>query len=205
MSVQYKGGVNFDVVPQIRQAVSQIETIFARYGYVLVITSARDSNHSVGSLHYIGGAVDFRSQGLPSNVKQSIYQTLKQMFPLPTWWFDFEDQGTINEHYHLDYKPAKYAEAEPSQIDPSQIDPSQIDPFAVAPDDIMSSFLPTGQQQDDLSIWFPQPSPPIETPYPQYPPGTIPPQYFTPYELPVDWKILVMAAVAVYLLIEFTD
>jgi hypothetical protein len=186
MSVQYKGGVNFDVIPQIRQAVSIAEAIFSRYGYVLFINSARDSTHKIGSLHYIGAAVDFRSKGLPSNVKQSIFSELKAKFPLPTWWTDLEDLGTSNEHFHIEYKPAKYSEA---------------DPYSVEPEDILTSYLPTDQD----NIFFPSGEPPIDQPYPRYPSGTVPPQYFTPYEQPIDWKILLMAAFGIYLLIELTD
>jgi hypothetical protein len=186
MSVQYKGGVNFDVIPQIRSAISQAETIFSRYGYILIITSAKDSTHESGSLHYIGAAVDFRSKGLPENIKQEIFRQLQAVFRLPVWWIDLENLGGLQEHYHLEYKPAK-------RVD--------IDIYSVDPADWMTSFLP-GEPDNVL---FPQPEPPIEQPYPQYPPGTIPPQYFTPYEQPVDWKIILLAAVGVYLLIEFTS
>ncbi len=187
MAAEFKGGVNFDVVPQIRSAVSRIETIFSKYGYIPFITSARDSTHTVGSLHYIGAAIDFRSQGLPQNVKQSIFRDLQSSFPVPTWWVDLEDYGTSNEHYHLEYKPAKRAD---------------IDPYSVDPVDIMTMYLP---QDSGDNIFFPQAEPPINRPFPRYPAETIPPQYFTPYEQQVDWKILLMAAFGVYLLIELMD
>jgi len=183
---EFRGGVNFDVIPQIRQAVSRIETIFSKYGYIPYITSAKDSTHSVGSLHYIGAAIDLRSHGLPGNIKQLIFNDLRFNFPLPTWWADLEDRGTTNEHYHLEYKPAKQGAS---------------DPYSVEPEDILTSYLPTGQD----NIFFPPGEPPIDQPYPQYPPGTIPPEYFTPYEQPIDWKILIMAAFAVYFLIDLSD
>lgn len=191
MSVEFKGGVNFDVIPQIRQAVSRIETIFSRYRYIPVITSARDSTHEVGSLHYIGAAIDFRSKGLPENIKQSIFRDLQSAFPVPTWWVDLENFGGALEHFHLEYKPAKRAD---------------IDPYSVDPADLMTTFLPTDQQsQDDMNAWFPQPSPPIETPYPQYPTGTIPPQYFTPYEQSPGWLMIIGIIIAGWIFLELTE
>lgn len=185
MAVQYDPRVNFDVVPQIRQALSIIETVFSRFGYIPLVTSARDRTHKVGSLHYLGAAMDIASQGLPLNVRQSIYNQLKSTFPLPTWWFDWEDQGTANEHYHLEYKPAKY---------------SELDPYSVEPSDMLT-YLP-GESDN---ILFPQPEMAIQQGYPQYPSGTVPPQYFTPYEQPIGWLAIVGIIIAGWIFLELTE
>ena len=91
------------VVPQILDALSKIEHIFAIDGYIPVVTSANDRNHSVGSLHYIGAAIDLRSKGLPPRVKEAIYNRLKATFKTPPWFLLWEDQSGSNEHFHLQY------------------------------------------------------------------------------------------------------
>ena len=103
MAVQFKPGVNMRVVPQILAALSKIENIFAQHGFIPVVTSANDSSHSPGSLHYIGAAIDIRSKGLPFNVKNAIYAAMKSAFPTPPWYILLEDKGGYNEHYHLQH------------------------------------------------------------------------------------------------------
>lgn len=182
MSVEYSPRVNFDVVPQIRNAVSILENIFAQYGLILLITSAKDASHTPGSLHYIGAAIDLRSKGIPNDVKQRIYSAIKSAFPMPTWWTDLEFLGGTQEHFHLGYNPARqHADAGYS--------------------DIISSFLPTNQSNVPDSGYIPD----SDSPFPSYPAGTIPPEYFTPVEQPIDWTIYVAVAGLALILLLVID
>jgi hypothetical protein len=190
MAAQFKPGVNFDVVPQIRGAVSRIESIFSRYGYIPVITSARDSTHSPSSLHYIGAAIDIRSKGLPDSIKQSIYSDFQSNFSLPTWFVDLESPGGFQEHFHLQYEPAKRAD---------------IDPYSVEPTDVMTTWLPMVQPEFFTASGDQGYIPDSTGDYPRYPSGIIPPQYFTPYELPVDWLTIILVIVGGWLFLELTE
>jgi len=181
MSVEYKPSVNLDVIPKIRNAISTLESIFAQYGYILYITSARDSIHSDGSLHYIGAAIDFRSKGLPSHVKSTIYSSIKKNFPSPTWWTDLEFLGEAEEHFHIGYNPAR------RRADSGFFDS-------------MMSFVPVSQQSEDAGY-----TPDSDSEYPSYPQGTIPPEYFTPIEQPIDWTIYVGVAAIMIIFLLVVD
>jgi len=102
MAVQFKPGVNMRVIPQILDALSKIEHIFARYSYIPVVTSANDGSHSSNSLHYIGAALDIRSKGLPSDIKSQIHSVLQGTFRTP-WYIKLEYPNQDNEHFHIQY------------------------------------------------------------------------------------------------------
>lgn len=84
-------------------AVIAVSDVFKKYGYACVVTSANDSNHGTGSLHYKDCALDFRSKHVTSmSEKQNILTEIKQRL---TSDYDvlFENPGTESEHYHLEY------------------------------------------------------------------------------------------------------
>lgn len=102
MAIEFLPSVNLKVTPQILAALKLMESIWARYGYILVVTSANDLTHSPGSLHYKGEAVDLRSKGLPLNVKDAILNDLQRTFPTSqNWYAILEQRGGDNEHYHV--------------------------------------------------------------------------------------------------------
>lgn len=55
-----KEGVQGDLAPVVRKALGRIAGVYAAEKRDLFVTSKRDGNHSLGSLHYEGLAVDFR-------------------------------------------------------------------------------------------------------------------------------------------------
>ena len=71
----------------------------------VIITSARDGNHSRGSLHYVDLALDFRTHNLADDdVRMEAARRLQEALGED---FDvlLESRGTANEHIHLEYQP----------------------------------------------------------------------------------------------------
>lgn len=48
--------------PQMRKALIEANRIWEQFGEELVVTSALEGEHSAGSLHYYGYALDFRTR-----------------------------------------------------------------------------------------------------------------------------------------------
>ena len=79
--------------------------MFAKHGYECVVTSVCDSRHSHGSLHFSGGAVDFRTKHLhPNEVKLAVSDDCKRALGRE---FDviIEHLGKPNEHLHVEWQP----------------------------------------------------------------------------------------------------
>lgn len=76
-----------------------LDGIFQSAGVQCTITSWMDSKHAPTSKHYDGLAIDLRSYDLSSEVKHSIFETLKA--ELPEYLVLLENEGTDNEHFHI--------------------------------------------------------------------------------------------------------
>ena len=104
MPVVFKPNVKFNVIQQIADAVAKIDQVFTGFGFQVVITSANDSVHTPGSAHYYGAAIDIRTKGLPSKIRNTIFKTLRQVFsPLPPWFVNLEFPNGLQEHIHIQY------------------------------------------------------------------------------------------------------
>lgn len=70
----------------------------------LVVTSANDGKHMVGSKHGTGEAIDLRTHDWPTEVKLRFVEKLRACL---TAEFDllFEDQDGPNEHVHVEFDP----------------------------------------------------------------------------------------------------
>lgn len=83
-------------------AVMTAYSIYHRYGVPLVLTSIMDGRHSVGSLHYVGHAVDFRIRNFkrPEQVKAA-HKELREALG--------EDFDVVleSDHIHLEYQPKR--------------------------------------------------------------------------------------------------
>lgn len=65
MSVALKDGVRLvGLQPQLVLAVLVVDGVCRERAVACVVTSAVDSTHERGSLHYVGAAVDFRTREL---------------------------------------------------------------------------------------------------------------------------------------------
>jgi len=81
-----------------------VESVFQRHGFECVVTSCNDSVHMEGSKHYTNEAFDVRSKHLPdAATKLIIFTEIKEALT-KDFDFIFENEGTPNEHFHLEYQ-----------------------------------------------------------------------------------------------------
>lgn len=73
----------------------------------VVVTHAWDGQHKSGTLHKKLAAIDFRTKNLTSSQKVRFFAALRLKFPMPRFDVLFEDEGTDNEHGHLEDNDAK--------------------------------------------------------------------------------------------------
>lgn len=96
-----KPGVSLrGAAPEILFALGTIGAILYQFSLTEAwITSCTDGQHSRGSLHYIGHAVDVRSRDLSA---PSLAQAVKQMQDALGAEFDVVAEST---HLHIEYQP----------------------------------------------------------------------------------------------------
>jgi hypothetical protein len=102
--IEFKAGVSLkNLKPQMLIALKIVEQEYDKFGTTTVITSGNDGKHKVGSKHYLGEALDFRTKtvGLARQLVQAIWEKLNPI------GFDvlFEDEKGPNEHMHVEYDP----------------------------------------------------------------------------------------------------
>ena len=96
-----KSGVNFagiraEMVPAFLAAYS----VFAQHSTSLTITSALDSKHGTGSLHYVGLALDVRTRHIPQNgLKKKIADEIRVALG-PQY-----DVILEKTHIHIEFQP----------------------------------------------------------------------------------------------------
>jgi len=89
-------GVNFDFQPVMRPVFKAADSVFGEIAKrQAIITSGRDREHSPGSWHYYGMAVDFQTKDLGGSQIQEITRRLKQALPE----FDVVQEAT---HIHVE-------------------------------------------------------------------------------------------------------
>ena len=79
-----------------------IEPIFKQKNVDLVITSALEGNHSYGSLHYAGLAIDVRKRDLP--LADEVFNLILDIMPKA---YDAVNEST---HFHFEYQPKTQSE-----------------------------------------------------------------------------------------------
>lgn len=99
--LQYKKSANKGVLqPVMMLGLSRIETVFNSYGYAAVITSTDDSFHKVGSLHYVGLAVDLRIKHIQLEVIESLFDDVVKVLDSLSEHF----QAILEtDHIHVEY------------------------------------------------------------------------------------------------------
>jgi len=93
-------GLHEDMRPGMRVAGK----IYEEYGQPLTITCGLNGEHSPGSWHYCGRAIDTRTRFWDEWVVEEVFEKLKEA--LPTGYRIFNE----GDHFHIDY-PAKQSGA----------------------------------------------------------------------------------------------
>jgi formylmethanofuran dehydrogenase subunit B len=107
--LSFKDGVSVrGVRNEITLAIVTAVTIFSEHGYDCVVTSVVDGEHSWGSLHYRGDAVDFRIKHVVTNNGswdddkiRKIFEAIKAALP------DDYDVVLEDDHIHVEFQPKK--------------------------------------------------------------------------------------------------
>lgn len=101
---QLKPGVRLaNLSPQMALAAQVVASVYASFNANCTITSANDSTHMNGSLHYKGNALDFRVRDFSGDrhvLAEMVEQALGRDFDVL-----LESVGTPNEHLHVEYDP----------------------------------------------------------------------------------------------------
>lgn len=104
--IRLKKGVKISGLrPEIILGLAIIDSILSLKGYDTVVTSCNDGNHSYGSKHYSGLALDIRSKHIASDgLKKEFFKLFKSALGEE---FDIilENLGETEEHYHMEYHP----------------------------------------------------------------------------------------------------
>lgn len=96
--IHIKEGVRLiGLQPAIVLAIMIAAGVYEREGLELVVTSLADGQHSRGSLHYVGAAVDFRiyPESNPEDLRQRLAEALGGDF----------DVVLESNHIHVEWQP----------------------------------------------------------------------------------------------------
>ena len=105
MTIACKETVRFRrILPEIYGIFGVLDEVFESHGVECVITSANDSTHMNGSLHYQDRAIDLRSRDLRPGEEEQVAEELRYILGAD-YQVLFEDQDTPNEHLHVAWKP----------------------------------------------------------------------------------------------------
>ena len=98
--VQIKPGVNLEgIQPQLVMAAQVADEVYTSNGFALTITSANDSQHMEGSLHYQGRALDLRTRDLPEGMAATLAGEIRSRLGNQ---FDVILEA---DHIHIEYDP----------------------------------------------------------------------------------------------------
>lgn len=98
--VKLKPGVSVNGLrPEMVLAAGVVEGIFLAGGYEVVITSGTDGNHSRGSRHYVGHALDFRTRHIPREEWNKLADQIRDALG-PDFQLVIE-----KTHFHLEFDP----------------------------------------------------------------------------------------------------
>lgn len=95
------GAVINSMPPIVLDGLIGIVIVFARNGYAFCLTEKDGGKHMVGSLHYKGFAIDFRSWVVPYDKRPALLAQLKR--ELGSDWDVIEE----DDHFHAEYQPKK--------------------------------------------------------------------------------------------------
>jgi hypothetical protein len=85
---------------KMRPALVAADRVWKRHGQELVITGGLDGEHSAGSLHYYGYAVDLRTRYFGQDQQLVVYKELKEELNEIDQRFDVVYHAS---HIHVEY------------------------------------------------------------------------------------------------------
>ncbi len=97
--VELQGKAGQNLHPVWSETLIIIEDVFEQFKSPTVITSAFDGKHMVGSLHYVGRALDFRNWFVPAENRMALVEALDDLLGLD---FDLLNEGN---HFHFEIDP----------------------------------------------------------------------------------------------------
>jgi len=99
--LSYKPGVKlFGLKTEILAAIAVAESVYTHYGVPCVVTSVTEGEHSPGSRHYIGQAIDIRTRNVPNEAMLSkIVVSIKDALT------DEYDVVLETTHLHIEVDP----------------------------------------------------------------------------------------------------
>lgn len=105
MGLRLKEGVSVrGVSPEIVLALVIARDVYSEEKFDLRLTSCTDGEHSQGSLHYKGDAVDLGIHGIPPDRIDVLHKRLQANLG-PDYQVLAENIGTPNQHFHVQWKP----------------------------------------------------------------------------------------------------
>lgn len=101
MPKRIKKGVSIrGLHPQMLVAWDAVEEVYDEYNVDAVLTSAVDGTHSLGSLHYVGYAIDTRTRDFPTQAqKQEARDKIAEILGA-----EFDVVLEAN-HIHIEFQP----------------------------------------------------------------------------------------------------
>lgn len=91
---------NIDI--RMRPALIAADKVWKKHGQELVVTAGLDGEHSAGSVHYYGLALDFRTRYFDETTKKRVAEELKKVFEKTKLFYDVVSHST---HIHVEYDP----------------------------------------------------------------------------------------------------
>jgi len=95
-----KGVIMQGLQIEMQPALIEAERIWKSLGEELVITSALDGEHSAGSLHYYGYALDFRTRYFSTSQRRSAFEQLTHALAKESVFFDVIEHSS---HIHVEF------------------------------------------------------------------------------------------------------
>ena len=109
--IKFKLHVQLGLVPEIWGALFIAEKVFAALASAdVIVTSGREGQHILTSLHQVGRAVDLRLKHIPQDRWEAMYQALKDQLPQYLVLLEVEPPATLVDtsqwapHLHIGYK-----------------------------------------------------------------------------------------------------
>lgn len=94
---------------RMRPVLIAADAVWKHHGQELVVTAGLDGEHSAGSLHYYGRAVDFRTNYFDPNVVPQVVDDLREELKRVLAWSKqpHTDYDVVLEktHIHVEYDP----------------------------------------------------------------------------------------------------